>query len=70
MPKVSVSGVPYTVDMPLDFKTVDEACDYYEGLIFTLEQENKQMRARMKRLEEEVEWLENQSRRPYDPKPL
>lgn len=41
---------------------VDEITNSYENDIATLEQENKAMRARMNRLEEEVNWLENRSR--------
>jgi hypothetical protein len=41
---------------------VDALLVNYEADIATLEQENKLIRARMNRLEEEVNWLENQSR--------
>ena len=57
-----VSGVPYEVELTVNFNTISEAVAYYEGIIATLEQESKLMRARMTRLEEEVNWLESQSR--------
>lgn len=60
MTKIKVSGVPYLVEATWD--TVDDAVQYYEGIIATLEQENKQMRARMNRLEEECNWLEAKTR--------
>jgi hypothetical protein len=43
---VKVSGVPYDVELPLSMNTDD--------MIATLEQENKLMRARMDRLEDEL----------------
>jgi prefoldin subunit 5 len=58
MPEVRVSGVPYTINVTPNFNTVQEAIDWYEAQIATLEQENKSMRARMQRLEEENGWLE------------
>lgn len=58
MPEVRVSGVPYTINVTPNFNTIQEAIDWYEGQIATLEQENKSMRARMQRLEEENRWLE------------
>ena len=58
--KIKVSGVPYLVEAK--WETVEDAVQYYEGIIATLEQENKQMRARMNRLEEEVHWLEAKTR--------
>jgi len=58
--KIKVSGVPYLVEA--DWQTIDDAVQYYEGIIATLEQENKQMRARMNRLEEECNWLEAKTR--------
>jgi len=54
--------VPYEVELTVNFSTISEAVAYYEGIIATLEQESKLVRARMNRLEEEVNWLENQSR--------
>jgi hypothetical protein len=47
---VKVSGVPYQVDLPdlhVDLPPLDD-------IVATLEQENKQMRARMDRLEDEL----------------
>ena len=58
--KIKVSGVPYLVEV--EWQTIDDAVQYYEGIIATLEQENKQMRARMNRLEEECNWLEAKTR--------
>ena len=57
-----VSGVPYEVELDMSFSTISEAVAYYEGIIATLEQESKLMRARMNRLEEECHWLEHLSR--------
>ena len=67
MPTVKVSGVPYTINVTPNFSTVQEAIDWYEMQIATLEQENKLMRARMHRLEEEVNWLEMLTRKPIIP---
>jgi hypothetical protein len=64
--KTKVSGVPYEVELEVNFSTISEAVSYYEGIIATLEQENKLMRARMTRLEEECHWLEHQSRASKD----
>ncbi len=61
-----VSGVPYEVELDMTFSTVSEAVAYYEGIIATLEQESKLMRARTNRLEEECHWLEHQSRASKD----
>lgn len=58
MPEVKVSGVPYTVNVTPNFNGIQEAIDYYEDQIATLEHENVSMRARMRRLEEENQWLE------------
>jgi hypothetical protein len=44
----------------------DEITNSYVNDIATLEQENKLMRARMNRLEEECHWLEHQSRASKD----
>jgi len=70
--KTRVSGVPYEVELGercpnhgleiMNFSSISETIDHYEVIIATLEQENKSMRARMNRLEEELNWLENQSR--------
>jgi predicted RNase H-like nuclease (RuvC/YqgF family) len=43
---VKVSGVPYEVDL-----------ENYEQIIAELDRENRQMRARMERLEQEIEML-------------
>jgi regulator of replication initiation timing len=59
MPQVKVSGVPYTINVTPNFNTIQEAIDWYEEQIAILEQENKGMRARMNRLEEENQWLES-----------
>lgn len=70
--KTRVSGVPYEVELEdrcpdhsleiTNFSSISQTIDHYEVIIATLEQENKSMRARMNRLEEELNWLENQSR--------
>ena len=53
--KTRVSGVPYEVDIPEGYEQF-KATDYasYDEMIATLEQENRQMRARMDRLEDEL----------------
>ena len=61
-----VSGVPYEEELDMSVSTVSDAVAYYEGIIATLEQESKLMRARMNRLEEECHWLEHQSRAMKD----
>jgi hypothetical protein len=44
----------------------DELISHYETDIATLEQENKQMRARMERLEQELKLIEMESRKYKD----
>ena len=56
-----VSGVPYEVDLPMAKATVSEQFGSVEELIAELERENFMLRARVQRLEEE---LENASRKP------
>lgn len=58
---VKVSGVPYDVDLSRiyqDNKQPDTVIS--DGLIEVLEQENRQMRARMERLEDENRRLEEE----------
>lgn len=56
-----VSGVPYEVDLPMTKHTLNGLLDDVESYIAELERENFMLRARVQRLEEE---LENASRKP------
>jgi len=58
MPEVRVSGVPYTINVTPNFNTIQEAIDWYENQIATLERENKCMKEKLNRLREENYWLE------------
>lgn len=58
---IRVSGVPYEVDLPMTKAQVSEQFGSVEELIAELERENFMLRARVQRLEEE---LENASRKP------
>lgn len=58
---IRVSGVPYEVDLPMTKAQVSEQFGNVEELIAELERENFMLRARVQRLEEE---LENASRKP------
>ena len=62
MPKISVSGVPYKVEMDLTVKAKDETMNSLisdiEDLVAELERENMMMRARMDRLENELKIAE------------
>ena len=53
---VKVSGVPYDVDLPVQQGNLPELPDLpsLDDMVATLEQENRQMRARMDRLEDEL----------------
>jgi predicted nuclease with TOPRIM domain len=50
---VKVSGVPYDVDLPVPQGNLPDLPSL-DDMVATLEQENRQMRARMDRLEDEL----------------
>lgn len=64
MPEVKVSGVPYSINMTPNFKTIQESIDYYEEQLRLLRLENKALKARQDTLTAECEWLESLTRRP------
>ena len=55
---VKVSGVPYDVDIPQSCKT----CAELREMVESLKQENKTLRATVKTLTEECNWLESKTR--------
>lgn len=55
---IRVSGVPYEVDIPLEKAAASEQFGSVEELIAELERENFMLRARVKRLEEELSFME------------
>ena len=58
---VKVSGVPYDVDLSRIYEGNKQPDTVFsDGLIEVLEQENRQMRARMERLEDENRRLEEE----------
>lgn len=58
---VKVSGVPYDVDLSHIYEGNKQPTDIInDGMIAVLEQENRQMRARMERLEDENRRLEEE----------
>jgi hypothetical protein len=58
--KTRVSGVPYEVDLDVNLQRKTDFTDPSVEWIATLEQENRQMRARMDRLEDENRRLEEE----------
>lgn len=66
MPETKVSGVPYMVNMYPNFNTIDDTITFYEEIIAELDRENRMMRARMERLEEEINWIESRTRQGKD----